>query len=306
MKKVLALLLVVLLSVSLFGCNSKNKENYEKALTLVKEEKYNEALPLFATLEEQGYEDSAEQVKLCRYNIALSLLNEDKGEEALQEFKELEEQNYKDSDKKVKECINLNAYNRGIAAFENGLFDVATMEFNKIEEPFKYHGEVTSRVKAMKLLTPFIGKHTNGTSYTSTTYKNLYFLGRNYNAEYNSYVGLMGFSIEIKDGFKVTPAIDKDFENIGKECTLEFSADISGTIFHSLGSSPVNETVTFSTIFDVEETTQKDLLFYSSDKATNSKLGLFLSTTSSSSLSLYTSDYTGNSYGAAFIELKEE
>lgn len=69
MKKIFALLLMLMLALSLTACDSSN---YKEAMDLFNSEKYSDAVTVFEELGD--YEDSAQMVQKCKYEIALDFL----------------------------------------------------------------------------------------------------------------------------------------------------------------------------------------------------------------------------------------
>lgn len=81
MKKIITLILAMAMLLTLSGCDSSD---YKKATSLYENGEYVEALELFELLGD--YEDSADMVKACNYQIALELTNAAKYQEALEMF----------------------------------------------------------------------------------------------------------------------------------------------------------------------------------------------------------------------------
>lgn len=84
MKKVLVFMLSLAMAVMLAGCDSAD---YKEATSLFDNGKYEQALELFEALGD--YEDSAEMVKACNYQIALEFTTAGKYQEALAMFTSL-------------------------------------------------------------------------------------------------------------------------------------------------------------------------------------------------------------------------
>lgn len=98
MKKTVALLLILSLTVLFVGCD-RNKKTYKTATKLMENEQYSEAADTFATLGE--YEDSAEKILLCKYKNADMLLQDNKIFEAKSAFTELGD--YSDSQQRLQQ-----------------------------------------------------------------------------------------------------------------------------------------------------------------------------------------------------------
>ncbi len=84
-----------------------NKENYEKAVSLFKSKKYEEALEMFEKI--SFYKDSSEYIKNCntkiieiKYQSAVNLMNEGNYDEAIKKFELISE--FKDSKTLINEC----------------------------------------------------------------------------------------------------------------------------------------------------------------------------------------------------------
>ena len=84
-------------------------KNYNAAVSLMNEGKYEEAIAAFEALD--GYKDSAEQITACEtaikdnaYDAAVALMDEGKYEEAIAAFEAME--GYKDSDEKAESIQN--------------------------------------------------------------------------------------------------------------------------------------------------------------------------------------------------------
>ncbi|MCI8714143.1 MAG: hypothetical protein HFH23_18335 [Ruminococcus sp.] len=71
--------------------------DYQRALSLIKEEKYSESLEIFTSSLKTEYKDSEEQKNLCIYEIAKQDLDAKNYIEAETSFKELSDIGYKDS-----------------------------------------------------------------------------------------------------------------------------------------------------------------------------------------------------------------
>lgn len=79
---------------------------YEEAVAIMNEGEYSDALEIFSRLEQVGYryEDTHEQVKVCKYHKALSLMDENEYEDALEIFEELESWGYDGAQEMIDEC----------------------------------------------------------------------------------------------------------------------------------------------------------------------------------------------------------
>ncbi len=111
---------------------------YNKALNLMKSEKYEEAISAFQAMD--GYKDSVEKIEECKfaltdidYNAALELMNAEKYDEAIAAFNALN--GFKDSRDKVNECenaINDIAYNAAVELMNAGKYDEAVSAFEAL------------------------------------------------------------------------------------------------------------------------------------------------------------------------------
>lgn len=77
MKKLFALLLMLMLALSLTACDSNN---YKEAMDLFNSEKYSDAVTMFEELGD--YEDSAQMVQKCKYEMALDFLENEEFDSA--------------------------------------------------------------------------------------------------------------------------------------------------------------------------------------------------------------------------------
>ena len=132
---VVALVIFVTLLFTLFIPNSK----YNKAVALMNEEKYEEAIAAFEKMD--GYKDSLAQIDLCRdailarnYAAALELISQQKYEEAIAAFEALG--NYKDSAEKISQCrlaILDRKYAAALNLMQNGKYQEAIEAFQKLD-----------------------------------------------------------------------------------------------------------------------------------------------------------------------------
>ena len=97
MKRIIAAVLVLALTLSLCACKSSD---YKEAIELYEDERYERARDIFVELGD--YEDSAQMVMECDYQMALECLNDGEYEQARTIFAGLG--NYKDSVQKISEC----------------------------------------------------------------------------------------------------------------------------------------------------------------------------------------------------------
>lgn len=123
MKKVLATILVIVMAISLCGCDSSN---YKKATSLYEAGNYEEAAAMFEELGD--YENSAEMVNVCKYTHAAKLLEAKEYESAKAIFVELG--NYADSVNFSKEC----SYQQAESLFAEGKYEEAVAVYEDIPE----------------------------------------------------------------------------------------------------------------------------------------------------------------------------
>lgn len=103
-----------------------NEKNYSSAAQLMSEEKYADAVNVYAELGD--YEDSEEKLKAAKYAYASQLEKEEKYEDAKAIYSELK--NYEDSMAKVSSCT----YNIALNALDSGKFDDAKALFESISD----------------------------------------------------------------------------------------------------------------------------------------------------------------------------
>ena len=97
MKRIIAAVLVLALTLSLCACKSSD---YKEATELYEDERYERARDIFAELGD--YEDSAQMVMECDYQLALEHLEAGEYEQALAIFEGLGD--YEDSTQRITEC----------------------------------------------------------------------------------------------------------------------------------------------------------------------------------------------------------
>ena len=114
MKKFVAVVLALVMTLSLCACNSLD---YKEAMELYEDESYERARELFVELGD--YENSAEMVNQCDYQLALEHMEDGEYEEAKALFVELD--TFEDSAEKVVECN----YEIAQAALEAGEYQQA-------------------------------------------------------------------------------------------------------------------------------------------------------------------------------------
>ena len=123
MKKIFALIMVLVIMLCFAGCGEQ--ELYDEANALLEAENYEEALAKFQELGD--YEDSAvkceEAEKGIKYNEALALLDAGDNEKAEEAFKELG--NYKDSATKYEELSKENDYQKAIKYLNEGEYEIS-------------------------------------------------------------------------------------------------------------------------------------------------------------------------------------
>ncbi len=117
---------------------------YNSALSLMEEQRYEEAIAAFEALE--GYKDSTEQINNCKigilgreYNKAIALMESEKYDEAIIAFTELED--YKDSKEQIQNCEdaiveleNETKYNEAVALMDAGQYEKAMVAFKSLAE----------------------------------------------------------------------------------------------------------------------------------------------------------------------------
>ncbi len=118
---------------------------YDNAITLMKDGKYDEAIAAFESL--NGYRDSDTKITETyelKYQIALTCMNAKKYEESIKIFESLG--NYKDSSIKIEECkagIKERSYQQALALMEDGEY-VKAIEIFETLGTYKY---TTSKIK---------------------------------------------------------------------------------------------------------------------------------------------------------------
>lgn len=107
-------------------------KQYNEAIVLVNEEKYEEALIAFEALNE--YKDSQNYVELCynevQYGKAISLMDEQKYQEAVSIFENLA--GYKDSKVKIEFCNQEIKYDKAVVLLDAGIYDKAIEAFSAL------------------------------------------------------------------------------------------------------------------------------------------------------------------------------
>lgn len=98
---------------------------YNNAVSMMKDEKYEEALAIFEAID--GFKDSANMILESKYNIAISLMKSGKYEEAIIAFEEIN--GYKDSTDMILES----KYNIAIALMESKEYTKAISAFEAID-----------------------------------------------------------------------------------------------------------------------------------------------------------------------------
>lgn len=124
---------VAIISIALFFTVIQPNMEYDAAVELMNNGKYEEAIVAFEAMD--GYKDSADQIVNCEngiierdYQNAFSLIESGEYERAKAEFKRLKE--YKDSQEMIKECDYLLA----LGLVENEKYIEAVNAFKQIEE----------------------------------------------------------------------------------------------------------------------------------------------------------------------------
>ena len=110
--------------------------NYNNAVSLMNEGKYDEAINAFESM--NGYKDSAAQIEKCQngindknYDNAVSLMNEGKYDEAITAFEAMN--GYKDSTTQIEKCqtaINDKNYKNAVSLMNEGKYSEAAEIFN--------------------------------------------------------------------------------------------------------------------------------------------------------------------------------
>ncbi len=123
MKKLFCVACVLVLCLSLAGCNSSQ---YKDATSLYEAGEYEDAMALFQELGD--YEDSAKMVKHCKYDRATELFDDENYEDARTIFDELD--TYQDSDDMVKLCD----YNIATLLLEDDSYAEAKAIFEELDD----------------------------------------------------------------------------------------------------------------------------------------------------------------------------
>ena len=132
MKKMIAVCVLVAMIFCLTACNSTD---YKEAKALFASGNYEEALPMFEALGD--YEDSAELVKSCKYNMACNLMLEESYLQAMEMFTLLGD--YEDSAEMAKSCN----YKEATALMAQG-------EYADAAEMFEALGDYEDSAEKMK------------------------------------------------------------------------------------------------------------------------------------------------------------
>ena len=122
-RKFIALLLILLLTLSLSGCDSLT---YREAINLYNDQEYDQAAELFSQLGE--YEDSKALFQRSRYYEAVKLMEQGDYSAAQPRFIKLGD--YEDSAQRLLEC----RYQLALVAFNEGDYDRAEQEFLEFPE----------------------------------------------------------------------------------------------------------------------------------------------------------------------------
>ena len=112
--------------------------NYNAAVALMNEGKYEEAIAAFETMEE--YKDSVEQITACEtgikdneYDAAIALMDDGKYEEAIEAFEAMN--GYRDSAEMITACetsIKDNEYNAAVALMKESKYEEAVAAFEAL------------------------------------------------------------------------------------------------------------------------------------------------------------------------------
>ena len=124
MKTVKVLLAMGLCVLCLAGCG--NKKKYDDAMALMNEGNYEDAI--IALTEIADYEDAADQINECNYQIAQKSLDEGSFDDAINGFTNLGD--YKDSAEKIMEA----KYAKAMKLFDDLDFESALAVFNEISD----------------------------------------------------------------------------------------------------------------------------------------------------------------------------
>ncbi len=113
-------------------------KNYNVAVKLMNDGKYEEAIASFETMD--GYKDSSQKIEECytaifdtKYDVAISLMNDGQYNDAISAFEEL--QGHLDSEDKIEECrtaIKDLQYTQAIALMNNGKYKEAISSFESL------------------------------------------------------------------------------------------------------------------------------------------------------------------------------
>ena len=124
MNKVMSLLVTALCVLCLAGCG--NQKKYDDAAALMNEGKYEEAIAAFGEISD--FEDAAEQIKECNYQIALQKLEAGEYDAAVSAFTDLGD--YKDAADKITET----KYTKGVKLYNDLDFEAALGTFKEIAD----------------------------------------------------------------------------------------------------------------------------------------------------------------------------
>jgi len=133
--RLVAMILVFALTVCLAGCDSSD---YKKATGLYEEGKYEEAIAIFEELGD--YENSADMVNVCRYDLAKSLYDAGDFDGAKPVFEALG--NYNDSADMVSDCT----YQKAEALYAAGSYEEALALYEGIAD----YKDTTDKITAAK------------------------------------------------------------------------------------------------------------------------------------------------------------
>lgn len=158
MKKIVSGILLLVMLISLCGCNSSK---YEKAVTYLNCGDYESALSLFEELAEKDYKDSAEKVKETKYQF----VSNKKDEEDLTVYEyltELVEENYKDS-KEIYDKLYTWKFDIAFSTSKKSMSHNDTVKASTLLLPFYYiNFRITGGKPGETLHGTYVIKYSNG------------------------------------------------------------------------------------------------------------------------------------------------
>ena len=134
--------------------NSKKDVIYDKAIALIANAKYDDAIQVFKTI--TGYKDSDEKIKqiediklLAVYNKAKALMDQANFDQAIAIFKTIED--YVDSKEQIQKCLETKETNR-----KNIIYNSANTKLSYVFQTIKYKIDENSFIAAIKALETII------------------------------------------------------------------------------------------------------------------------------------------------------